>query len=374
MLHLKQLLNLSHGVCVRSAINEVRSIRKLQKICIFQRNKSAAAAKMEITHKENEKKIKIASKLVENAPESIRPYLKLARYDKPIGTWLLYWPCGWGIATAATPGFLPDPGMLILFGTGALIMRGAGCTINDMWDRDIDGKVVRTLDRPLVSGDLDMKKAWMFLAAQLSFGLAVLMQLNWYSVFLGASSLGLVITYPLMKRYTYWPQLVLGFTFNWGALLGYSAVQGQVNWPVCLPLYLAGVCWTILYDTIYAHQDKKDDLLLGIKSTALRFGSNTKLWLTGFSSTMISSLVLSGVMAQQTWPYYASVGLVATHLASQITTLDIDNPKDCASKFISNSQVGLILFMGIILGVLFKKKNGFLENNSQGSKHSEDHN
>ncbi|XP_022901840.1 4-hydroxybenzoate polyprenyltransferase, mitochondrial [Onthophagus taurus] len=315
------------------------------------------SSKIEISEQVARHNIKLAAKLVESAPKSLQPYLKLARYDKPIGTWLLYWPCSWGIASASQPGCFPDPYLLTLFGLGALIMRGAGCTINDMWDRDIDGKVTRTSSRPLVSGELDMKKAWTFLAVQLSFGLMVLTQLNWYSIFLGASSMGLVITYPLMKRITYWPQLILGFTFNWGALLGYSAVQGHINSPVCLPLYLSGVCWTILYDTIYAHQDKKDDMILGIKSTALRFGKNTKIWLTAFSSTMIGSLIVSGIMASQTWPYYTSVGLVATHIASQIITLNIHNPADCASKFISNSQVGLILFTGIVLGMLFKKNN-----------------
>ncbi|KAI4469035.1 dolichyl-phosphate-mannose--protein mannosyltransferase [Holotrichia oblita] len=367
MLHLKKICNLNKQIKFRGSIHELGFLKTLPKSITLECNKSATA-KLDIIDKDETKKFKLAARLVETTPDAIKPYLKLARYDKPIGTWLLYWPCAWGIAAAAAPGFPPDPAMLALLGTGALIMRGAGCTINDMWDRDLDGKVSRTKDRPLVSGDLNMKRAWMFLFTQLSCGLAVLLQLNWYSVFLGASSLGLVITYPLMKRYTYWPQMVLGFTFNWGALLGYSAVQGQVNWPVCLPLYLAGVCWTILYDTIYAHQDRKDDIILGIKSTALRFGNNTKMWLTGFSTTMISSLILSGVMAQQTWPYYASVGLIATHIASQITTLNIDNPADCASKFISNSQVGLILFVGIVLGVLFKKKEVLLDKNNDNDQ------
>lgn len=305
---------------------------------------------------ENEKsKQKITARLVEKAPKQIQPYLRLMRLDKPIGTWLLFWPCGWGIASAAAPGCFPDPYMLALFGTGALVMRGAGCTINDMWDRDIDAKVERTKNRPLVNGDVSLKQAVLFLGGQLSVGLIILLQLNWYSVFLGASSLGLVISYPLMKRFTYWPQLVLGFTFNWGALLGYSAIQGYINLATCLPLYFAGVCWTIIYDTIYAHQDRTDDLRLGIKSTAIKFNQDTKFWLTGFASTMIGNLILSGVMSDQTWPYYAAISLVATHLASQITTLKINSPADCSSKFISNSNVGLILFCGILLGTLLKK-------------------
>lgn len=305
---------------------------------------------------ENHKsKVKLAARLVNSTPKKLQPYLKLMRLDKPIGSWLLFWPCSWSIASAAAPGCFPDPYMLALFGTGALVMRGAGCTINDMWDRDIDSKVERTKDRPLVNGDVTMKQALVFLGAQLSVGLAILLQLNWYSVFLGASSLALVVSYPLMKRVTYWPQLMLGFAFNWGALLGYSAIKGYVDWSLCLPLYLSGVCWTIVYDTIYAHQDKNDDLRLGIKSTAIKFDKATKVWLSGFAATMTGGLVLSGLMNCQTWPYYSGIALITAHLASQIATLKIDNPNDCATKFISNAQVGFILFCAIVLGNLMKK-------------------
>ena len=157
-----------------------------------------------------------------------------------------------------------------------------------------------------------------------------------------------------MKRFTYWPQLVLGLTFNWGALLGWSAIYGGCYWPVCLPLYLAGVSWTLIYDTIYAHQDKYDDVLVGVKSTALKFGANTKYWLRGFSSTMISSLTVAGMMCDQTLPYYLSIGAVGAHLVHQIATLDINNREDCGKKFNSNRRVGLILFLGIVLGTLCK--------------------
>uniref|UniRef100_A0A2M4AQ23 4-hydroxybenzoate polyprenyltransferase, mitochondrial n=1 Tax=Anopheles triannulatus TaxID=58253 RepID=A0A2M4AQ23_9DIPT len=286
--------------------------------------------------------------------QAISPYARLMRIDRPIGSWLLFWPCGWSIALSAPAGCWPDPLMLGLFGVGAFVMRGAGCTINDLWDRDIDAKVERTKHRPLVAGEISPFDALVFLAAQLGVGLTVLLQLNWYSILLGASSLGLVIVYPLMKRITYWPQLMLGATFNWGALLGWSATQGSVDWAACLPLYAAGVCWTIVYDTIYAHQDKVDDLLIGIKSTALRFGDNTKLWLSGFTGAMLVNLVAAGAACDQTWPYYTSVGLIAAHLAQQIHSLNIHNPTDCATKFISNHQVGLLLFLGIVLGTLYK--------------------
>lgn len=335
--------------CTKSEVKSLQKILHTSSSVLLQ-NKTIAA------DLQPKPPAKFAARLVEAAPKQIQPYLKLARLDKPIGTWLLFWPCSWSIASAAPPGCLPDPYMLALFGTGALIMRGAGCTINDMWDRDIDAKVSRTADRPLVNGDLSMRHAWVFLAGQLSAGLLVLLQMDWSTVVLGASSLGLVISYPLMKRFTYWPQLVLGFTFNWGALLGYSAIKGYVDVGVCLPLYVAGICWTIIYDTIYAHQDRKDDLLLGIKSTAIKFDKDTKIWLSSFAVTMIGSLITSGVMNQQTLPYYAAVALVGTHLASQIATLNIDNPADCASKFISNAQVGFILFCGVLLGNLLRKE------------------
>uniref|UniRef100_A0A6M2DY20 4-hydroxybenzoate polyprenyltransferase, mitochondrial n=1 Tax=Xenopsylla cheopis TaxID=163159 RepID=A0A6M2DY20_XENCH len=277
------------------------------------------------------------------------------RLDRPIGTWLLYWPCAWSICLSSPAGCLPDLRMLSLFAIGAFIMRGAGCTINDMWDKDIDGKVERTRARPLVSGEIDPFDAFIFLTGQLGLGCAVLLQLNMYSVLLGASSLGLVVIYPLMKRITYWPQLVLGMTFNWGALLGCAAMEGSVNWQVCLPLYLAGICWTIIYDTIYAHQDKVDDVVLGIKSTAIKFGDNTKMYLSGFASVMMTSLIISGLACNQSWPYYATITIVGSHIAHQIYSLNINNPNDCAKKFISNHQIGLLLFCGIILGTLMKK-------------------
>lgn len=303
---------------------------------------------------DEESRFKLAEWLVTKSPKALKPYLRLARYDKPIGSWLLYWPCGWSIASAANPGCMPDLYLLTLFGAGAFIMRGAGCTINDMWDRDIDKRVSRTSTRPLVNGDLSMIKAWSFLTIQLTIGLTVLMQLNWFSVFLGASSMFLVITYPLTKRITYWPQLMLGLTFNWGALLGYSAVKNYVDLSICLPLYVAGVCWTIFYDTIYAHQDRRDDLTVGIKSTAIKFGKDSKLWLTGFGCTMLNGLIVSGLMNEQTWPYYASLTLIGSHLASQLFTLNINDPNNCAERFLSNAYVGLILFVGIVIGNYLK--------------------
>ncbi|XP_030000465.1 4-hydroxybenzoate polyprenyltransferase, mitochondrial [Sphaeramia orbicularis] len=295
-----------------------------------------------------------AASIVNSAPAPVQPYLRLMRLDKPIGTWLLYLPCTWSISLAADPGCLPHLGMLTLFGTGALLMRGAGCTINDMWDKDFDKKVSRTATRPIASGEISRMQALVFLGGQLTLALGVLLCLNYYSIALGAASLGLVVTYPLMKRITYWPQFVLGLTFNWGALLGWSAVKGSCDWSVCLPLYFAGVMWTLIYDTIYAHQDKEDDIKVGVKSTALRFQEDTKPWLSGFTVAMMSGLILAGVNSGQTAPYYSVLSVVALHLAHQIYTLDINKPEDCWKKFVSNRNLGLLLFLGIVTGNLWK--------------------
>ncbi|OCU00117.1 4-hydroxybenzoate polyprenyltransferase, mitochondrial [Xenopus laevis] len=305
-----------------------------------------------------------AAAIVGSMPKNVQPYLKLMRLDKPIGTWLLYLPCTWSISLAAEPGSLPDLNMLALFGTGAVLMRGAGCTINDMWDKDFDKKVQRTASRPIAAGDISQFQSFVFLGGQLSLALCVLLSLNYYSIALGAASLSLVVSYPLMKRITYWPQLVLGMTFNWGSLLGWSAVKGSCDWSVCLPLYISGVMWTLIYDTIYAHQDKKDDVLVGVKSTALRFNEQTKQWLSGFTVAMITGLAVTGMSCDQTFPYYTAVALIGAHLAHQIYTLDINNAEDCWTKFSSNRNVGLLLFIGIVFGNLWKRKGTSTEEGS----------
>ncbi|GLT37445.1 hypothetical protein SLA2020_117620 [Shorea laevis] len=286
-------------------------------------------------------------------PISIQPYAKLARLDKPIGTWLLAWPCMWSITLAASPGNLPDFKMLTLFGCGALLLRGAGCTINDLLDRDIDTKVERTKLRPVASGLLTPFQGICFLGFQLFLGLGILLQLNNYSRILGASSLLLVFSYPLMKRFTFWPQAYLGLTFNWGALLGWSAIKGGLDPAIVFPLYFSGVCWTLVYDTIYAHQDKEDDLKVGVKSTALRFGDSTKEWISAFGIGCISSLALSGFNAEIGWPYYAFLAAASGQLAWQIWTVNLSCRADCNRKFVSNKWFGAIIFSGILFGRIF---------------------
>lgn len=283
-----------------------------------------------------------------HCPQWMLPYIQISRINRPAGTYMLLWPCFWSISLAAPVGQLPDLKLLALFATGSLIMRSAGCTINDMWDKDFDRQVERTNQRPLAAGALTYKQAWGFLAAQLSAGLGVLLQLNWFSVGLGASSLGLVAAYPLMKRVTYWPQAFLGLTFNYGALLGWAAVHGACDWSVVLPLYAGGVSWTLVYDTLYAHQDKKDDVQIGVKSTALLFGDNTKPILNAFSAATIAGLAAAGVSAGMHWPFYAGLLGGAGHLAWQVNTAKLDDPINLQQRFSSNKWFGALMFASIV--------------------------
>jgi 4-hydroxybenzoate polyprenyltransferase len=279
------------------------------------------------------------------APGFSQPFLRLARADRPIGTWLLVFPCWWSASLAAE--HWPDPWLLALFGVGALILRGAGCTLNDIVDRNIDGRIARTATRPIPSGAVSVPGATAFLVLQLALGLAVLVQLNALTIALGAASLALVAVYPFMKRVTYWPQIVLGLTFNWGALLGWTAVTGHIGAPA-LVLYAGSILWTVGYDTIYAHQDKTDDLKLGIKSSALKLGVRTRPWLFVFYAGAAVLFALAGGLAEVSWPYYAGLAGVAIHFAWQAARLDIDDAADCGVKFRSNRFVGWILFGGIV--------------------------
>jgi len=284
-------------------------------------------------------------------PAPLRPYFRLARLDRPIGTWLLLFPCWWSIALAAPPGGGPSIRLLVLFALGALVMRGAGCTINDMADRDFDRRVTRTASRPMASGAVSMRGALVFLALQLLIGLLILLQLSPLAIALGVASLALIVTYPFMKRVTYWPQAFLGLTFNWGALMGYAAAKDRLD-SAPLLLYAAGIAWTLVYDTIYAHQDKEDDALIGVRSTALKFGAATRRWLVPFA--VATTLLLAAMIPAAGLGLFAWLALigVAGHLAWQIATVDFDNPADCLAKFRSNRWLGWILLIGIILGRL----------------------
>jgi 4-hydroxybenzoate polyprenyltransferase len=281
-------------------------------------------------------------------PQAWRPYAVLARLDRPAGWWLLYLPGVWGIALAADP--WPDPRLLALFLVGAIVMRAAGCVINDFWDRAIDRMVERTRNRPLASGAVTAMQALVFLAVLLAIGLAILLQLNWASVALGAVSLIPVVLYPLMKRITWWPQFFLGITFNWGAPLGYLAATGELS-ASAIVLYLAGIAWTLGYDTIYALQDIADDEMIGVKSTARLFGRDgAQAWVGVFYFITILLLFLCGGLAKLGWPFLPALLLAAVHLGWQVQTLDADDAAGCARRFRSNRDAGLLIAAAIMLG------------------------
>jgi 4-hydroxybenzoate polyprenyltransferase len=282
-------------------------------------------------------------------PDAARPYARLARYDRPIGWWLLLWPCWWSAALAADAAgkSYPDPWHLVLFLVGAIAMRGAGCTYNDIVDRDIDAAVARTRARPIPSGQVTVRQAKLFLLAQALVGLVVLLMFNRFTILLGILSLVTVAIYPFMKRVTDWPQAALGLAFSWGALMGWAAIFGRLDWaPVAL--YGGAILWTIGYDTIYAHQDKEDDAIVGVRSTARLFGENTKAWLVGFYAGATVLFAVAFVMAGVGWLAYLGLALGALQLAWQVRALDMDDPVNCLRIFRSNREYGWIVFAGLV--------------------------
>jgi len=283
------------------------------------------------------------------APVAWLPYLRLARFDRPIGAWLLLFPCWWAQALGELwlGHAYPSPGYLALFLAGAFIMRGAGCTYNDIVDKDYDAAVARTAARPIPSGQVSVAKAQLFLAGLCLAGLLILVQFNRFTILLGASSLLLVAIYPFMKRLTYWPQLVLGLTFKWGALVGWSAVTGSLS-LAALVLYAGCVLWTIGYDTIYAHQDKEDDAAVGLKSTALKFGEATPRWLTLFYVGAVLLWGFAGALAGARIAFFLALALVGAQMAWQVRTLDMADAGNCLARFRSNRLVGWLLLGGLV--------------------------
>jgi 4-hydroxybenzoate polyprenyltransferase len=283
------------------------------------------------------------------APAAFRPYLHLARFDRPIGSWLLLFPCWWSLALAEIYRGRPYPNLwyLGLFFVGAFVMRGAGCTYNDIIDRDYDGRVARTALRPIPSGAVSVRNALIWACLLSLIGLAVLLQFNRFTIMLGMASLLLIAVYPFMKRFTYWPQLVLGLTFKWGALVGWAAIFATLDAPA-LVLYAGCVLWTIGYDTIYAHQDKDDDAELGLRSTALRFGGATQNWVGGFYGVAVVLWAIAAAMAHAHLVFFVALALVALQLAWQVSTLEIDNPANCLRRFRSNKDVGWAIFLGLV--------------------------
>jgi 4-hydroxybenzoate polyprenyltransferase len=287
------------------------------------------------------------------APRWSRPYLRLARLDRPIGSWLLLMPCWWsvGLAAVAAREPIPNPWHALLFFIGAFAMRGAGCTWNDLVDRDIDAQVERTRSRPIPSGQVTVPQAVAFMAVQALIGLVVLLQFNRFAVAVGFASLAIVAVYPFMKRITYWPQIFLGLAFSWGALMGWAAAFGRLDAPAWL-LYAGSIAWVIAYDTIYAHQDREDDALVGLKSTALLFGDRTRPMLAAFYAAAVVLIGLAQWRAGCGALSFIGLAAFATHLAWQVRRIDIADPTLCLRLFKSNRDAGLILFGGYIMDAL----------------------
>jgi 4-hydroxybenzoate polyprenyltransferase len=283
------------------------------------------------------------------APSWSRPYLRLARFDRPIGSWLLLMPCWWSAALAA--GVAHDVGQLplviALFFVGAFVMRGAGCTWNDITDRDLDALVERTRSRPLPAGQVSVTQASAFLVLLALIGLAVLLQFNRFAVMTGIASLVIVAIYPFMKRITWWPQVVLGLAFSWGAVMGFAVILGRID-LTALVLYAGSIAWVIGYDTIYAHQDAEDDALIGVKSTARLFGARTHLALVVFYSLAVVLIAVALALGAARWPAWIGLAAFAAHLAWQIRKLDIGNSALCLRIFKSNRDAGLLLFAGLL--------------------------
>jgi 4-hydroxybenzoate polyprenyltransferase len=289
------------------------------------------------------------------APLRTRPYLRLARLDRPIGSWLLLIPCWLSSALAAIAAHerVPHLTHLALFFIGAFAMRGAGCTWNDIVDRDLDRSVERTRSRPIPSGEVGVFEALIFLVAQALTGLAVLLQFNAFAIATGIASLAIVAVYPFMKRITYWPQIVLGFAFSWGALMGWAAAFGRLD-VAPLVLFAGAIAWVIGYDTIYAHQDREDDALIGIKSTALLFGDRTKPILAIFYGVAALLIGLAGSLAGAGVLFFLGLAAFAAHLGWQMARLDIRDPGLCLALFKSNRDAGLILFAGMVGETLWR--------------------
>lgn len=280
-------------------------------------------------------------------PAWMRPYGRLARWDRPIGIWLLMLPCWWSVALASGVHWGNMLGWMALFAIGAIAARGAGCTWNDIVDRKIDARVERTRSRPLPSGEVKLKGALIWTALQSMVCVAILFKLNKFAGGVVLISVALVAIYPTMKRFTSWPQLVLGLAFNWGALVGYAAVTGTLSWAT-VALYCGGVAWTLVYDTIYAMQDQRDDAIIDVRSTARRFAGRPRQWLTLFAVLTLIAWAVAGYLAMLKPIYHAGLLVIALHFAWQIALLKPGDPADCLTKFKSNAQVGLLLTLAIV--------------------------
>jgi 4-hydroxybenzoate polyprenyltransferase len=300
----------------------------------------------------------VARSWVEWVAPAVQPYLRLMRLDRPIGTWLLFWPGVFGLLMgAASQGRAfdswNDVWFVVLFGIGAIVMRGAGCTFNDIVDRDIDARVARTRGRPIASGAIGVKRAVVFLAAQCLVGLIILLQFNLFAIELGAASLVLVAIYPFMKRITWWPQAWLGLTFNWGALLGFAAQTGRVDTADVL-LYAGCFFWTLGYDTIYAHQDVDDDALIGVKSTARLFGKDSPRWILMFYAATFALIATAGLSEHLGPLFLLFMTAPVLHLFWQVRSLRTENAQGCLEIFRSNRDAGGLIALALFVATFLQ--------------------
>ena len=289
------------------------------------------------------------------APAGLQPYLRLARLDRPIGSWLLFWPCAWSLVLALTPSDAPafSPHhlwLLLLLALGSVFMRGAGCSWNDFIDRDIDRKVQRSHSRPLAAGSLAPGAALAFLALQLLAAFVIVLQFNIFTIFLCLAVMPLVCFYPFAKRITPLPQLFLGITFGWGALAGWSAVAGSLAWPV-LFLYAACIAWIIGYDTIYAMQDKEDDALLSLGSSALLWGEASRRAVAVCYGVAFLALLGAAYLAGSGALFYACLPLIGAHFVWQVARLDTQDPALCLRLFQSNRELGCLVLLALAGGL-----------------------
>jgi 4-hydroxybenzoate polyprenyltransferase len=290
---------------------------------------------------------------VETMPPRLQPWLRLIRLDRPIGTWLLFWPCVFGLALGAAAegrGF-PNPWYVALCGVGSVVMRGAGCVYNDIVDRDFDARVARTRERPIASGRIGLRAAWAFAILLSLAGLVVLLAFDRTAILLGIGSLALIACYPFMKRITWWPQAWLGLTFNWGVPFGFAAETGHLA-PAVYLFYAGTFFWTLGYDTIYAHQDKEDDMLVGVKSSAIRLGARTIPWMYGFYALAFGLMLAGGILDGLRIVFAAAMLVAGAHLVWQVRLLDIDDPVQCLKLFKANRETGALIAAALILGAV----------------------
>jgi 4-hydroxybenzoate polyprenyltransferase len=290
---------------------------------------------------------------VDDMPRFMRPYLRLMRLDRPIGAWLLFWPCVFGLALgAASDGrSVPNPWYVVLMAVGSVVMRGAGCTYNDIVDRDFDARVARTRGRPIASGAVSLKAAWAFAVFLSLIGFVILLSFNLFTILLGAGSLLLVAGYPFMKRITWWPQAWLGLTFNWGVPLGYAAQTGHLA-PGAYIFYAGCFFWTLGYDTIYALQDKEDDILIGVKSSAIKLGANAKRFIYVAYGISFALMVAGGIASGLGVVFTAAMLVAGSHLLWQVHSLDVGRPLLCLKLFKTSRETGALIAVALLLGMI----------------------